>query len=163
MATLAALYRAIIASPDPRALPNIEFVMNIHDKTAFAYDRSATGPNRPVWAYTRLAREDKVWLMPDFGFYSWPEGHIGTPTEVMLRMEEVEAGLEFQDKIEKVFWRGNVNTQPEIRGALIDQTRDKTWADVEAIHWGDPENEKKYLVPITDHCRWMFLAHTEGT
>ena len=162
MATLQALYRAIIAMPDPKALPNVEFVLNIHDKTAFAYDRTPTGPNRPVWAYTRLAKDDKVWLMPDFGFFSWPEGHIGTPTEVTMRMDEVEAGMDFKDKIEKLFWRGAVNTAPDIRGALVDETRDKLWADVEEIHWGDPENEKKYLTPITDHCRWMFLAHTEG-
>ena len=164
MATLSALYRAIVAMPDPRSLPNIEFVLNIHDKTDFAYDAKAPGggANRPVWAYTRLVKQDKVWLMPDFGFFSWPEGHIGTPSEVTMRMEEVEAGLEFQDKVEKVFWRGAVNTEPQIRGSLVNETIGKPWADVEEIHWGDPENERQFLVPITDHCRWMFLAHTEG-
>ncbi|KAL9089043.1 MAG: hypothetical protein Q9159_002761 [Coniocarpon cinnabarinum] len=162
MSTLQGLYRAIVAMPDPKALPNIEFVLNIHDKTDYAYDRMPSGPNRAVWTYTRLATQDKVWLMPDFGFFSWPEGHIGTPTEVAMRVDEIEAGLQFQDKIEKIFWRGAINTAPDIRGSLVNETIGKPWADVEEIHWGDPENEKKYLTPITDHCRWMFLAHTEG-
>ena len=162
MATLQGLYRAIVAMPDARDLPNVEFVMNIHDKTDYAYDRLESGPNRAVWTYTRLAAQDKVWLMPDFGLFSWPEGHIGTTTEVSMRIDEIEKNLDFHGKTEKLFWRGAINTEPFIRGSLVNETKEKPWADVEEIIWGDPENERKFLTPITDHCKWMFLAHTEG-
>lgn len=136
--------------------------MTVHDSTLEVY---RSNPNRPVWSFTRRAQDDQIWLMPDFGFWSWPEGSSGTPSEVIRRMSTVESGSRSQnieDKIPKAIWRGVVDTLPQVRGDLLSVTHDKNWADVQAIEWWDPKNVQQVFVPIEDHCKYKYLIHTEG-
>ncbi|KAL4806354.1 glycosyl transferase family 90-domain-containing protein [Aspergillus unguis] len=165
-ATLHSLHRALAAYPDRKNLPNIEFV--------FTTDDFSTGQS-PVWSYSKQAtEEDKgVWLMPDFGYWSWPEVKVGSYKEVRRRIAEVddgsfspssnngrpENGLKFHDKKKQLLWRGSVTANPEIRGALLRASRGKSWASMREIVWANPAPN---ILPMEDHCQYMFLAHTEG-
>ncbi|KAH0563439.1 hypothetical protein GP486_001991 [Trichoglossum hirsutum] len=148
LATLHSMHRAIIASPEK--LPDIEFTFNIADKV---------DPSHITWAFARRAEDVNTWLMPDFGFWSWPEPHVGGYQEVRQKMVELEQTLDsFKHKEAKLVWRGNVKTAPRLRGDLLAAASNKPWSDVQPLHWPNPEN----LLPMEEHCRYMFIAHTEG-
>ena len=66
IAVLSSIHRALIAAPDRPALPNIEFVFTVEDKAA-----DVGGNGHPLWVLARKATEEYLWLMPDFGFWSW--------------------------------------------------------------------------------------------
>lgn len=152
-ATLNALNRALAAVPEPQRLPNIEFIFSSHD--------DASGPE-PMWVYSKRDKDTDLWLMPDFGYWSWPETKVGAYKDVRRRIATVDDGLGFREKREELLWRGNVNTAPKLRGKLFRATRDKHWASVREIHWSDKKDVERNFVPIEDHCRYMFLAHVEG-
>ena len=152
-ATLNALNRALTAFPEPQRLPNIEFIFSSHDENP--------GPE-PVWVYSKRDQDTNVWLMPDFGYWSWPETNVGAYRDVRRRIAAVDDELHFGDKKMELLWRGNIDTAPELRGKLFEATKDKDWASVREIHWGDEKDVERNFVPIEDHCRYMFLAHVEG-
>ncbi len=128
--------------------------------------------SQPIWAYSKKAEHTNTWLMPDFGYWSWPEVKVGSYNKIRHLIADVDegaiidgqrrGGLEFQRKTPKILWRGNVNTAPAIREMLIQATEGKSWADVKALDWGNHDNIEANLIPMDDHCRYMFLAHTEG-
>jgi hypothetical protein len=128
--------------------------------------------SEPVWVYSKKDGDDWAWLMPDFAYWSWPEVKVGSYEAIRRRIAHVDdgavihgnvvPGINFQDKDKRLVWRGNVDTAPEIRGALIEATKGKSWASVHALHWSDKSDIKNNLIPMEDHCRYMFLAHTEG-
>ncbi|KAI9884598.1 MAG: hypothetical protein M1823_003618 [Watsoniomyces obsoletus] len=163
LATLQSLHRALIAAPDRRSLPNIEFIFTTEDY--------AEGP-QPVWAYSKKTEQSNTWLMPDFGYWSWPEVKVGSYNKIRHLIADVDegpvvdgkrqGGLAFEQKTPKLFWRGNVNTAPAIREKLMQVTEGKSWADVKALDWGNQDDIKANLLPMEDHCRYMFLAQTEG-
>lgn len=80
----------------------------------------------------------------------------------MRRIHEVEEEVPFPEKTKKLVWRGNLETMPAVRGALLNATESKPWADVRPIVWGDPDSMKNDLMSMEDHCRYMFIAYTEG-
>ncbi len=163
MATLQSLHRALAAAPNRRALPNIEFMFTTED---------SAGGKTPVWAYSKKEEQDHVWLMPDFGYWSWPEVKVGSYNRIRHVIKSVEegvvvdgqrhGGLDFNKKIRKIFWRGNIKTSPVLRGKLMEVTRSKDWADVGALDWGSKKDIAAHLLPMEDHCKYMFLAQTEG-
>ncbi|KAJ5086989.1 Lipopolysaccharide-modifying protein [Penicillium alfredii] len=166
-ATLFALHRALTAFPDRHLLPNIEFVLTTED-----YDKDED-PTAPIWAYTKQDEDDLVWMMPDFGYFSWPESKVGAYHEMRKRIMAVDEGglgpdgnltapLPFHNKTPQIVWRGVTWTNEEIRGQLMEVTKDQSWADVQVIDWGDRDNPNSNLIPIEDHCRYMFAAQTEG-
>lgn len=152
LATLQAIYRAVITSPGP--LPNIEFVFNTDD-IIFEHE--------PIWAYARKAEHDHIWLMPDFGFFSWPETKAGSVSEVQMRAIEMEDADHFpwRSKVDKLLWRGATMGLP-LRDRLLDITRDKEWADVVALDWHNTESMSHDLKSMPQHCEYKYLAHTEG-
>ncbi|WEW58614.1 hypothetical protein PRK78_004082 [Emydomyces testavorans] len=162
-ATLSSLNRALTAASERENLPNIEFIFSSEDFTH--------GPG-PIWTYSKREEDTWAWLMPDFGYWTWPEVNIGSYRQVRRGMVaiddgtfidgEYQAGIEFQDKHKQLFWRGNAATAPELRQKLLSVTHNKTWASVVSIDWSDGNNTKQNFVPITDHCRYMFLGHVEG-
>ncbi|KAJ5625429.1 hypothetical protein N7510_001738 [Penicillium lagena] len=166
-ATLNSLYRALMAFPDRHLLPSIEFIFTTED-----FDNEPTGL-APIWAYSKRDSDDSVWLMPDFGYWAWPEVQIGPYHEVRRRIAAIDdgetdsqgtiiPGLRFQDKKKQLVWRGSLATNPPVRGKLLKSSLGRSWASVRVIDWDD-ENDLRYnLLPIEDHCRYMFLAHTEG-
>lgn len=163
-ASLNALHRALAAYPDRQNLPDIEFVFTTED-----YSRGES----PVWAYSKRDDEDGVWLMPDFGYWSWPEVNIGPYKEIRQRIKAVDdggvtakgkktSGLTFKDKKKQLFWRGSIVTNEELRSKLIQASAGKSWSSVRGIDWGNPGDVRDNLLPMEDHCQYMFLAHLEG-
>ena len=152
-ATLDALHRALVSYPDRAQLPNCEFVISWGDKPALGV---------PVWGYTKKDTEEyyDTWLMPDFGFFSWPEPKTGAYTEVRRAMRKMEEDLPFEKKTPKLVWRGA--TLIEDRGKLLEASRDKDWADVRSINWEDKDDLKKNHLTLSEHCRYMFIAHVSG-
>lgn len=162
-ASLSSLHRALTSFPDRELLPNIEFIFTTED---FAYSPDSKGP---IWSYSKLESHTSVWLMPDFGYWAWPEVEVGPYRQVRQRMMAIDEGgfttegtyvpgLSFKDKKQQLVWRGNPVPNPDIRGKLIEASDGHSWDSVEAIDWGSRSN----VLPMEDHCRYMFLAHTEG-
>ena len=163
LASLHSLHRALTAAPFRHTLPNIEFEFTTEDFSE---------GSQPIWAYSKRESDDHVWLMPDFGYWSWPEVKAGSYQKVRHQIAAVDEGtivdgktrpgFDFFDKDKRLIWRGNVNTAPEIRGEFMKVTQGKKWADVRALDWGSKEDIKANLLPMQDHCKYMFVAHTEG-
>ncbi|KAL4900691.1 hypothetical protein BDW74DRAFT_170657 [Aspergillus multicolor] len=159
-ATLHSLHRALSSYPDRHTLPDIEFVLTTDD---FSTPTSTDNHQSPIWSYTKRAdaSDTGIWLMPDFGYWSWPEvAQVGEYKDVRRRIAAVEKGLRFSDKKKQLLWRGSVAANPEIRKGLLDAARGKSWGSVKEVHWTDAE--KSDALPIEDHCTYAFLAHTEG-
>lgn len=168
-ATLSSLHRALTAIPNRHELPSVEFIFTTED--------FATGGDgedlRAIWSYSKRDGDDAVWLMPDFGYWSWPEVKVGPYRDVRRRIATVDdggmtpdgkriPGIAFGDKKKQLLWRGSVATEPEIRGKLLRATQRKSWASVHALDWDSRDDIDHYLLPMEDHCRYMFLAHAEG-
>jgi hypothetical protein len=49
----------------------------------------------------------------------------------------------------------------EVREALVAATRGKTWSAVEGIDWGAADY-RNHTISQPEHCKYQFLAHTEG-
>ncbi|KAL6231256.1 hypothetical protein BDW75DRAFT_48779 [Aspergillus navahoensis] len=167
-ATLHSLHRALSSYPDRHSLPDIEFVLTTDDFGTRLGSRQS-----PIWSYTKRADDEDtaIWLMPDFGYWSWPEVKtVGEYKDVRRRISAVEESLGFSDKKKQLLWRGNVAANPEIRKGLLDASRGKSWASVKQISWdvSHPHPRSKSsssdvdILPIEDHCTYAFLAHTEG-
>ncbi|KAJ5732301.1 hypothetical protein N7493_003782 [Penicillium malachiteum] len=165
--TLNSLHRALKAYPNRSHLPSIEFVVTTED---FAEDPSGPGP---IWAYSKRDGDNSVWLMPDFGYWAWPEVQIGPYQEVRRRIAAIDdgeilpdgtvsPGLAFQDKKKQLVWRGSLATNPGVRSKLLKSASGSSWASVRVIDWDDENDLRFNLLPIEDHCRYMFVAHTEG-
>ena len=65
------------------------------------------------------------------------------------------------EKISKAVWRGNKNTNREIREGLIAATARKSWADVMDTGFEKPDDAWK-IIQMNDLCKYMFVIHTEG-
>lgn len=163
-ATLHSLHRALAAYPDRQNLPDIEFTFTTEDMSR---------GESPIWTYSKRDDEDGVWLMPDFGYWSWPEVNVGPYKDIRQRIAAVDdggmtvkgkkvPGLRFKDKKKQLFWRGNVITNDALRSKLLEASDRKSWSNVHGINWGDPKDVETNLIPMEDHCRYMFLAHLEG-
>ncbi|KAF2747472.1 hypothetical protein M011DRAFT_467553 [Sporormia fimetaria CBS 119925] len=154
VAALAALHRALVSSPARATIPDIEFVLSVEDLPA--------QPNKPIWSLTRRVADEELWLMPDFGFWSWDMPELGSFSEVAAEAIHSEAVQPWERKIEKLVWRGKVTYAPKLRHALLDAARGKPWSDVGQVQWGDDASfQKQFLGPI-DQCDYMFIAHAEG-
>lgn len=150
--------------PDRHNLPDIEFVLTADDFS------NVPGP---VWSYSKRDEDESIWLMPDFGYWAWPEVKVGPYKDIRRRIAAVDEGevrpdgslvprMEFREKKKQLVWRGSVATNPELRGKLLKAAQGRSWASIRVIDW-DNENDVRYnLLPMEEHCRYMFLAHTEG-
>lgn len=156
VATLSSISRALSASPDRTTIPNIEFILSVEDRID-----DVNGVGHPIWTFSRKISEESAWLMPDFGFWAW--GHwsnnIGPFGQAIDRVKTTETGLAFSDKERKLVWRGKLSFAPKLRRTLLDAARNKPWGDVKELVW----NRKTNFLTMEDHCRYMFIAHVEGT
>ena len=159
MATLSAMHRSLAASPDRRALPNVEFIFSVEDKAS-----DVVGRGLPIWVFARKAPEESLWLMPDFGFWAWDNiiggknNGIGPYDEVVDKALVVEDGLDFGQKQAKLVWRGKLSFAPKLRRALLYASRGEEWNDVKELNWKIRAN----YMTLEDHCKYMFIAHVEG-
>jgi hypothetical protein len=154
LATLHSLHRAISAYPEK--LPDIEFTFTVHDAALVEKDGNET-----TWAYTRLAHQEKLWLMPDFGLWGWPDVGLRSYAELQTLLEHEEQ--EFQHKIPKLVWRGSLDVgSKDVREGLVRQSEGRSWSDVQVLHWDNKTNIEERLLTMEDHCSYRFLAQTEG-
>jgi hypothetical protein len=151
LATLHAIHRAVLTSPE--VLPNIEFAFNADDRI----------PSVPLWGYARREEDKHIWLIPDFGYYSWPETKVGTMGEVRMKaeVEEQSGSWSWKQKHPQLFWRG-ATMGLSLRDRLIEMTKGKPWADIKALDWHNKESTDKDLKSMPEHCQYKYLMQTEG-
>ncbi|KAK0541562.1 hypothetical protein OC835_000030 [Tilletia horrida] len=143
--TLALLHQAIMSSRE--LLPNVEFCMDLQDwghPGKFSLDRSPD--------------QQDVWLMPDYGWYSWKE-HVGAYKEFREASERVENEIGWSGKKDKLFWRGSMRVGRADREALVAAASGHHWSDVQPLDWTGDRHE---WVSMADHCRWKFHGFPEG-
>ena len=152
-ATVHAIDRALLAYPARARLPNCEFRLYVGD---FAGQGDDT-----LWVYTKPVDSDaeNLWLMPDFGMYAWPEAMIGSYTNSRRDMRAVEEKVPWEEKTQKLIWRGFIFPNYQSRADLVNVARDKPWADVRAESISEPDGQ---MIPIADFCRWMYVADVKG-
>lgn len=103
-----------------------------------------------------------LWLMPDFGYWSWPEPKIGAYHEVQMKAQEMDARVPWARKIDKLIWRGASMDLP-VRQQLVGASEGKDWADVKFMVWDDDAKGKTHdALKMEEHCQYKFVAHTEG-
>ena len=157
LAALSSMHRALTANLERSSKDTIEFIFSVEDRVD-----DVQGEGHPIWALARKASEQSVWLMPDFGFWSWEhwKQDIGPYGQAVDRVLDKEARLggSFQDKQRQLVWRGKLSFAPKMRRALLETARNQTWGDVKALDWKNKEN----AMSLEDHCRYMFIAHVEG-
>ena len=162
LAALSSMYRALSAAPDRHTTTTtskndaIEFIFSVEDRVD-----DVNGGGHPIWALSRKAAEQSVWLMPDFGFWAWEHWKkgIGPFSQAVDRVTDTEKQLSFREKKPQLLWRGKLSFAPKLRRALLDTARNHTWGDVKELDWDRKDN----YVSMEDHCRYMFIAHVEGT
>jgi hypothetical protein len=164
LATLHSLNRALTSFPARHTLPNIEFILLVED-----FSRE----NVPRWTYSKHVSnsDDRVFLMPDFGYWSWPEVGISSYSKFRRRVRAMDEGIredgssigriEFQSKKQQLVWRGALRPNP-LRGKLYTLAKDKMWADVQYINWDDERDVTKKVMQMEEFCRYAFLGHVEG-
>jgi hypothetical protein len=150
LAILYSLHRAI--SADPKAIPNVEFILSADDMV--------DTPSQPIWAITRRAQDQNLWVMPDFGFWSWDIEDIGSMDELAAQVIRDEDGKSWDHKIPQLVWRGTTTMLPKLRLALLDASKGKSWSNVAAL---TPAAHPENYVSAAEQCRFMYLAHAEGT
>lgn len=150
-AVLADLHRAIITSPE--RLPDIEFLFNTADS-------APPEDYTPVMGMCR-GLDEHAFLIPDFGYWAWPEPYVNGFTEFENQVEKVEVDVPWKDKKDQLFWRGNVDMNPERQNLIsISDKNNETWGNVRHIDWGNLQLDDRY--DMADHCRFKFVAHIEG-
>lgn len=153
IATFNAIHRALVALPNPRVIPNIEFTIDTHD------DALGGGPKKTMWSYCRPIDNNGTWVMPDFGFWSFPAHTIGSYNEFLDRVDRSEEEEGFFAKENSLVWRGGKGNGGPIRREFIDASKGRSWAkDVMWLDWG----RKSTVLEMHEHCRWRFAMHTEG-
>jgi hypothetical protein len=147
------MYRSVLSAPLTVDIPNIEFVFSVEDLPA--------QPSKPMWSLARRVQDHNLWLIPDFGFWSWDMPALGTLDEVAKEAIERETVEPWSQKMEKLVWRGKITFAPKLRRALLDASKGKPWSDVGQLKWTDPNFKEQFLGPV-DQCNYMFIAHAEG-
>ncbi|PVI06578.1 hypothetical protein DM02DRAFT_667457 [Periconia macrospinosa] len=153
LAALSALHRALVSSKDRSSIPNIEFILSVEDLPA--------QPKKPIWVLARRAQDQDLWLMPDFGWWSWDMPQIGALDEVATEASQRESVEPWDQKLEKLVWRGKVTMAPKLRRALLDATKGKPWSDVGQLKWQASNFKQQFKGPV-DQCQYKFIAHVEG-
>lgn len=121
-AALALLHEAV--STSRQKLPNVEFCIGMMD-----------WGSRGKFSLDRAPDLEDVWLMPDYGWWSWPE-HVGSYQELRERTAKVEKEVGWEGKTNKLFWRGSMKVGTADREALVGSAAGYDWNDVLPIQWG---------------------------
>ncbi|KAL1613803.1 hypothetical protein SLS54_010264 [Diplodia seriata] len=164
LAGLANLYRAIAAVPDPRTIPNVEFILDLEDTPALD-----APDDRIVWGWNRPRDHLKTWVAPDFDGWAFPNPDLGSYVSFRERLHHTEQP--FDSKIPKAVWRGSPNNA--VREALLSvveasekastpnttpssssSSADESWADVRKM--------SEHRMHMAEFCKYQFPIHTEG-
>jgi Glycosyl transferase family 90 len=153
LSILHSIHRAITAYSGH--IPNIEFSFCLSDWPNDFEHRY------PLWVLTRHINEDgEKWVMPDFGYWSWPGPFMGEYSKLRSEIAENEPDSWEQKKPQAV-WRGATTTN-DLRNKLVEVTKGKKWADVKAIFWDNKDNLEKDGITVPEHCNYQYVLHTEG-
>ncbi|KAK7746464.1 hypothetical protein SLS53_002423 [Cytospora paraplurivora] len=187
-ASLHQVHRALLTAPPSEPIPDTIFALNFQDQpfgTAWAYSTQADPASRPGGERGGGGSSDgddhpdaRTFLMPHFSFWAWKLPFIGSMSRAATAIDHIETALHptFTSKIPRAVWRGttwfNSVDHPRLRGDLLAATRDKAWADVEALRWdgtrsgggggGGGGRTASNALPIQDFCRYRYVLHTEG-
>lgn len=173
-AALHQIHRAMLTAPPSEPIPDTAFALNFQDQpygTAWAYSRQADPDSRPGSADGNP--NARTFLMPHFSFWAWKLPFIGSMSRAAAAIREIEteAHPTFASKIPRAVWRGTTwfssIHNPRLRANLLAATKDKPWADVEALAWDgtrDARGERtaSNSLPVEDFCRYKYVLHTEG-
>ncbi|KAI9710314.1 MAG: hypothetical protein M1820_002809 [Bogoriella megaspora] len=147
-AAVASVYRSMAALPDPRILPNIEFIINVAD------DPGEPDPNvRVCWGFSRDKEDNSTWIMPDHGGWS-PFDVVGVGSYNIFRDEVKRNEKPFEEKIPKAVYRGTASLN-EMRERLVQISNGTTWGDAQ-------HTNKQNHVTTHKFCDWQYLFHVEG-
>ncbi|KAF2089478.1 hypothetical protein K490DRAFT_8484, partial [Saccharata proteae CBS 121410] len=153
LATLASMYRAINALPNPKQVPNIEFIFDLQDV-------SDGGPPEKIrWAFCRHTSDQYVWVMPDFDGWAYPDDAVDSYTAFRESVSSLEKHMPFESKIPALAWRGSTGVNRDLRMSLFKVSEGKPWSDVKEVNWKTREN----VLSMQDFCRYQYNAHTEGS
>ncbi|KAI9667396.1 MAG: hypothetical protein M1821_000211 [Bathelium mastoideum] len=154
LAILSSIYRALVTYHGP--LPNIEFSFSVSDVP----DPDHFG--KPIWTSCRRTDAEEEWLMPDFGFWSWDIGLIGSYEHVRQEIAAVET--DFRQKRPLAVWRGAKNN--DLRADLLRVATGRTWSDVQEIIWAGKTffrtKSRGQFIKMAEHCKYKYLIQTEG-
>ncbi|KAI7286887.1 hypothetical protein KC345_g887 [Hortaea werneckii] len=155
IAVLHQIYRALVAVESSEPFQDTEFTFVVDDFPLFPNNDSR---QLAVFSFARNVKikgHEAVWLMPDFNFWAAVPS-AGAFAEMQARARSHDARIE--DKEQRLVWRGVEWTNPEVRGALLNASVGRPWADVKSMTWGDTT---KFL-SLDEHCRYAFVVNTEG-
>lgn len=139
--------------------------------TALQYTRNADPNHAPK------DPDARTFLIPHFSFWAWDLPFIGSISRAASAITALEEG-QFQGnrwhshKDPRAVWRGttwfNSIHNPQLRYKLVSVTKNKPWADVQALQWssstaedGRSRNVTNSLA-IEDFCKYKYVLHTEG-
>ncbi|THC87639.1 hypothetical protein EYZ11_012913 [Aspergillus tanneri] len=153
---LSSIYKALVTNPI-QSRPPTEFIFSVEDRLD-----GVAGPGHSLWILARKANEESVWLMPDFGFWSWNNDHTDSPIGPyslvvgrIRRQEEKEAP--WNEKKSKLLWRGKLSFAAKMRRGLLEAAKNQPWGDVKELDWG----RKDDFMAMMDHCRYRLIADVE--
>lgn len=173
-ASLHQIHRALLTAPSSETpIPDTLFALNFQDQpfgTAWAYSRQADPQSRP--GFDDGNPNARTFLMPHFSFWAWKLPFVGSMSRAAEAIQRVESATAFASKIPKAVWRGTIwfNSvhNPRLRANLLAATKDKPWADVEALKWDTVSKDASgartasNALAIEDFCRYKYVLHTEG-
>jgi hypothetical protein len=155
LALLNSIQRSVVSYPG--SIPNIEFSVCLGDWPGDGETRW------PIWVLTRRYDEEDKWVMPDFGYWSWPIDVIGEYSQV--RTDILENEPDWKDKIPKAVWRGATATN-QLREKLVEESEGKEWSDVHKISWENRTHMAlgmdELSLSMPEHCDYQYVIHTEG-
>ena len=102
---------------------NVAFVFSIEDMV--------NHPTQPIWTLSRLPQDHNLWLMPDFGFWSWDLQDLGALDDVVEQVTRLKASNEWVMKNQKLVGEAKPQMLPKLRRALLDASKDKSWSKLQ--------------------------------
>ncbi|KAI9657948.1 MAG: hypothetical protein M1821_002605 [Bathelium mastoideum] len=145
LAGLSMIYRSIVAIPDPRVLPNVEFTLDRMDHPNPEPHR----PGRTAWGWCRHKTDNDTWVMPDFNGWS-SSGWDAVGGYRAFREKSKPFLTPFKDKLKRALWRGQLDVGQKIstiRKKLLEVTEGKPWSDCGELQWGS----RSGVVPMEEH------------
>lgn len=147
------IHRAV-AGAAPGTIPTIEFSVTVDDMSLIP---NAINDTHTIFSFARRlidTDQERVWLIPDFNFWTSPTS--GAFADMQRKARDRDAFI--TDKVPTAVWRGVRWTNEFVRGALLNITEGKEWADVAEIDW----KNKTSIMNMEDMCKSTFVVHTEG-